>query len=46
MLNASGDMYARVPGIRDNVLASCPGWRLTMRELPKSVILAAKGGSQ
>ena len=38
--NASGGIYACVPGIRDRVLARWPGWSRTMRELPMSLILA------
>ena len=38
--NASGGMYTIVPGMRDRVRASWPGWKLTMRAFPRSVILA------
>ena len=39
---ASGGMYTSVPGNLVRVLASRPGSRFTIRELPKSVILALR----
>ncbi len=38
--SASGGMYTIVPGTLERVRANCPGWKSTIRELPRSLTLA------